>query len=245
LVQAETVHDDLVVIIGGEVVDGGVGPTMLVIPSPEFRRRARLTMATGRPEYVMAFRMNPGPQSRWLPWLVTSNRLVEKFGVPPELPSVAIVKERPPSWRNVVGNLGESEVIRQLAQADDLNLFRPLPDSEIVEIAVRHRTRRSVIGLQIKTVSVNRAHQNPPIGVRTSTFRPAPSTYLIALAWMPEERRFHEECLVIPSEQLLRLARPDGFLYMFKFHPGSNRQPRLDAYRRSLSDLCSEVERLL
>jgi hypothetical protein len=62
---------------------------------------------------------------------------------------------------------------------------------------------------------------------------------------MPDERRFHEECLVIPSEELLRFARPAGLHYKFEFQPGSKKQPRLDKYRRKLGDLSSEVEKLL
>src|SRR3979411_3275112 len=33
-VRAESVSDDLVVIIAGEIVDGGLGPTLLVIATP-------------------------------------------------------------------------------------------------------------------------------------------------------------------------------------------------------------------
>src|SRR6267143_6206743 len=50
LVAAESVADDLVVIIGGEIVDGGLGPTFLVVPTPDFRRLALLTTANGVPE---------------------------------------------------------------------------------------------------------------------------------------------------------------------------------------------------
>jgi hypothetical protein len=62
---------------------------------------------------------------------------------------------------------------------------------------------------------------------------------------MPEERRFHEECLVIPSEELLHFARPDGLHYVFTYHAGSPTQHRLDKYRRALIDLRSEIEKLL
>ncbi|HEV2032763.1 MAG TPA: hypothetical protein VGU71_00955, partial [Candidatus Dormibacteraeota bacterium] len=68
---------------------------------------------------------------------------------------------------------------------------------------------------------------------------------LAVLAWMSGERRFHEECLVIPSEELLQFARTDGPYYVFEFHPGSTNQTQLDKYRRALSDLCREVEELL
>ena len=245
LVAAESVTDDLVVIVGGEIVDGGLAPIMLVVPTPDFLRLALRTTARGVPEYSMSFSMNPGSKSRWLPWLVPSERLVERFGVPLGLPSLAIAAEHPALRRSPLGFLGESEVVRRLAESEDLNLFRPFPDLETVELAVRHHGNGHVVGLQIKTVSVDTVYPNRPVDIYISSFRPAPSTYFTVVAWMPEERRFHEECLVIPSHELLRFARPSGPHYKFEFQPGSKRQPRLDKYRRALSDLCSEIERLL
>ncbi len=245
LVAAESVTDDLVLIIGGEIVDGGLGPSMLVVPTPDFRRHALLTTANGVPEYSMSFGMKPRSNSRWLPWLVPSDRLVERFGVPLGLPAVAIAEELPRLRRGPLGFLGESEVVRQLAEAEQLNLFRPFPDSETVELAARHLKNGHVVGLQIKTVSVDAANPNRPVEIRISSFRPAPTTYFTVVAWMPLERRFHDQCLVIPSEELLEFARTDGLHYKFDFQPGSTNQPRLDKYRRALSDLCREVESLL
>jgi len=245
LVAVESVTDDFVVIIGGEIVDGGLGPKMLVVPTPDFRRLALLTTARGVPEYSMSFGRNPRSNSRWLPWLVSADRLVEKFGLPLGLPALAIAEELPQLRRGPLGFLGESEVVRQLAEAEHLNLFRPFPDLETVELAVRHLKTGHVVGLQIKTVSVDAVYPNRPVDIRTSSFRPAPTTYFTVVAWMPEERRFHEECLVFPSEVLLEFARPAGSHYKFEFQPGSKKQPRLDKYRRSLSDLCTEIESLL
>jgi hypothetical protein len=114
-----------------------------------------------------------------------------------------------------------------------------------VELAVRHLKNGHVVGLQIKTVSVDAAHPNRPVDIYISSFRPAPTTYFSVVAWMPQARRFHEQCLVIPSEELLEVARTDGLHYKFEFQPGSTKQPRLDKYRRRLSDLCTEIESLL
>ncbi|GAC1647279.1 MAG: hypothetical protein NVS9B11_19700 [Candidatus Dormibacteraceae bacterium] len=244
LVAADSVIDDHVVIIGGEIVDGGLGPSMLVVPTRDFRRLSLLTTARGVPEYSMSFSVKPRAKSRWLPWLVSTDRLVERFGVPLGLPAQAIGPEVPRLRRGPLGFLGESEVVRQLAEAEHLNLFRPFPDSETVELAVRHLRNGRVVGLQIKTVSVDAVHPNRPVDIYMSSFRPAPTTYFTVVAWMPKERRFHEECLVIPSEDVLELARPAGSHYKFEFQPGSTKQPRLDKYRSALSDLCTEVESL-
>lgn len=244
LVVADSVTDDLVVIVAGEVVDGGLGPAMLVVPTSDFRRLALLTTAKGVPEYSMSFSLKPDSHSRWQPWLVTSDRLAERFGVPPGLPALA-VEERPRLRRSPLGFLGESEVIRRLAEGEHLNLFRPFPDLETVELAVRHLHNGHVVGLQIKTVSVDAVYPNRPVDIHMSSFRPAPTTYFTVVAWMPLERRFHEECLVIPSEELLQFARPAGSHYKFEFQPGSKKQPRLDKYRHALSDLAAEIESLL
>ena len=110
-----------------------------------------------------------------------------------------------PPWlrSSPLGFLGESEVIRRLAEGDRLNLFRPFPDLETVELAVRQLDSGHVVGLQIKTVSVDAVNPNRPVDIYISSFRPAPTTYFVVVAWVPDDRRFHEECLVIPSEELL------------------------------------------
>jgi hypothetical protein len=245
VVAAESVRDDLVVMIAGEIVEAGLGPMMLVVPTPDFRRLALLTTADGAPVYSMSFSLNPQSKSRWRPWMFSSDRLVETFGVPLGLPAPAIAEEVPRPRRSPLGFLGESEVVRRLAEAEQLNLFRPFPDSETVELAVRHLTNGHVVGVQIKTVSVDAANPNPAVDIYISSFRPAPTTYFTVLAWIPDERRFHEECLLIPSEDLLEFVRTDGVHYKFEFQPGSTNQPRLDKYRRHLTDLCAEIETLL
>lgn len=245
IVDAASVADDLVVVIAGEIIDGGLGPMMLVIPTPDFRRLAALATTRGVPVYSMSFSVKPRANSRWLPWLVASDRLVERFAVPLRLPVVAVTEERPRLRHRSLGFLGESEVVRRLAEAENLNLFRPFPDSETVELAVRDVENGHVVGLQIKTVNVDAANSNQTIDVYSPSFRPAPTTYFTVVAWMPEERRFHEECLIFPSDELLRFAKPGGLHYKFKFHPGSTNQPRLDKYRRPLADLCTEIESLL
>ena len=244
LVAADSMNDDHVVVVAGEIVDGGLGPTLLVVPTPDFRRLALLTTARGAPEYSMSFSVKPGSKGRWLPWLVSSDRLAEKFGVALGLPAIAIPAEAPRLQRSPLGFLGESEVIRRLAEAEHLNLFRPFPDYETVELAVRHRPSGHVVGLQIKTVSVDARYPNRPVDIYRSSFRAAPSTYFTVVAWVPDERRFHEECLVIPSEEILGFARPAGLHYKFEFNPGSKNQPRLDKYRRALADLSTEIDQI-
>jgi hypothetical protein len=146
--------------------------------------------------------------------------------------------EAPPSWRSDLGVLGESEVIRRLAEAEELNLFRPFPDLETSELAVLHLESRRVLGLQIKTVGVEAAHPGATVTVRASSFRPSPTTYFVVLAWRRDEGAFHEVCLVMPSEDLREVAGEDAYGHLkFEFHPGSPAKGPLDRYRTRLEAL--------
>jgi len=244
-VWADSVADDSVLIVGGQIVEGGLGPAMLVVPAADFRRLAELTTVNGRPVYSMAFGTNLRFHSRWMPWLVPTDRLLEKFGVT-VVPSLSAPdEETQPFAASDLGFVGEQEVIRRLAEAHDMNLFRPFPDSETAEILVRHRANGRVIGLQVKTVTVDAVHPRPSVNVRISSFRPAPTTYFTVLAWIREEHRFHAECLVFPSARLLDFAQEKNEHYAFEFSPDSKSKSKLDSYRRALGELRTATEDLL
>src|SRR2546423_13909116 len=49
LVAAESMNDDDVGVVAGEIVDGGLGPILLGGPAPDLRRRAPLTTGNGPP----------------------------------------------------------------------------------------------------------------------------------------------------------------------------------------------------
>jgi hypothetical protein len=246
VVTAESVQDDTVLIVSGLIVDGGLGPVVLVVPAGEFRRLAELSTAWGRPVYAMAFEMNLKTRGRWLPWLVASDRLAERFGPSPDVSAATAAEEAPPFASSDLGFLGESEIIRRLAEADDLNLFRPFPDLETAELVVRHRTGKRVIGLQVKTVTIDAAHSHPAtVNVAISSFRPAPTTYFTVLAWMRDERKFHQECLIFPSERLVDFASEQEGHFDFGFLPGSSGKGPLDPYRSALAELRATIEDLL
>jgi hypothetical protein len=245
VVPSGSIADDSVLIVSGLTVDGGLGPAMLVVPATDFRRLAESSLDLGQPIYAMAFPMNLRSHSRWERWLVSSDRLVERFGVSPVESVRAVTDEVAPFASSDRGFLGELEVMRRLAEAENLNLFRPFPDSETAELLVRHRISRSVIGLQVKTVTEDAAHTRPSVDIRISSFRPAPTTYFTVLVWLQVEGRFHEHFLMFPSERLLDFAREDKGHFKFEFRPSSASPGPLKRYRRPLAELRRATEDLL
>ena len=248
VVWASSLHDDDALIVSGLVVEGGLGPTMLVVPERDFKRLADATSADGRPVYSMSFGMNPRSNSRWLPFLVPTSRMVERFGVSESEAAAAGVAAQvaapSPVWRSELGFLGESEVVRLLAEDGDLNLFRAFPDVETSEVVVMHLTRRRVLGIQIKTVGIDAAHPIGTVSVLASSFRASPTTYIVVLAWLRDEKRFHDDCLLIPSEELSGICEPsvrDGHLN-FDWHPGSTAQGHLSRYGAPLAALAAGLE---
>ena len=237
-------HDD-VVIVGGELVEGGMGPTTLVVPVPDFKHLANLSSDEGEPVYTMRFGMHPRSDSRWLLWLVPTERMAERFGVSLE----AVLEEAPAEpraeWRSALGVLGESEVVRHLTEAFDLNLFRPFPDNETVELAVLHLVTRRIVGLQIKTVEVSPGRLNATVDVYKSSFRPFPTTHFVVLGWHRDESRFHEEFLLIPSMEIRDFGRDRGRHIEFQFHADSTAKDRLRKYRHGLDELRTLVSNLV
>jgi hypothetical protein len=249
VVWADSLAHDDVVIVSGLIVDGGLGPTMLVVPEGDFKRLAELSHSGGRAIYSMGFGMRPRSDSRWLPWLVPPDRLVERFGISAPVAASGLEEvstEPAPSWRSDLGFLGESEVNRRLAESADLNLFRPFPDLETAELAVLHLTSRRTLGIQVKTVGIEAGRPSATVAVRELSFRPAPSTYFVVLAWMRDNGRFHEQCLVIPSEELTSIAAKDAYGHLkFEFHPGATTPGRLDGFRKPTQDLSRVIVDLL
>ena len=75
------------------------------------------------------------------------------------------------------------------------------------------------------------------ISVLKTTFAPAESTFLVALAWLPDERRFADECLLVPTTHLIEVAVDYGAHWVLDFNPNSQERGRLDPYRHRLSTL--------
>ena len=58
-------------------------------------------------------------------------------------------------------------------------------------------------------------------------------------------KRFEDDCLLIPSEDLPSMARVEGEWMVLEVEPGSARHRRLDRYRVALASLGPIVESML
>jgi hypothetical protein len=233
--------DDRALIIAGLLTDEGLGPMLLVVDQGTFRRLASRSVVKGEDVYSASFSMR-SPRSHWRPYLVRREQLAERLMGSP-LPIRSLISpedfglEAIDRYSHWLGFLGESEVIRRLAENADLDLFRPFPDSEMVEVLVRNHVAGRFLGLQVKTGVPNERYGEALITIRKATFAPAKSTFVVALAWLAEQRRFADECLLVPTKHVIEIAVDDGDHWVLNFHPSSQERTPLDPYRRPLSSL--------
>lgn len=245
-VTSSSLRDDEALLVAVLVDGEQLGRMALVVPESKFRELAAHDVVEGREYLTAAFELHAGGRSRWAQFLVERERLAERFGCAAELFRVL------PAAGDVVsldrgreGFLGESEVIRRLAESASLNLFRPFPDLETVEVLVRHVDARRFLGLQVKTAGWDREHAEDRVYLRRSSFRPRHTTYICVLAWDRSAGQFAGACLLIPSEDIGALARVEGEWLVLELQPGSPHHRRLDVYRTPLASLGGAVEALL
>jgi hypothetical protein len=245
-VTASSLVDDDALMIATLVDGEQLGRFVLVVDERTFRSLAVHNVIEGKEFLTAAFQLHAGGRTRWAPYLVARERLAERFGAPASgeaLPAEPWLDLRIDRGR--VGFLGESEAVRRLAEAESLNLFRPFPDLETVELLARHVTSHRFLGLQLKTVGWDPDHLENKVYVRRSSFRPAPSTYICVMGWNRDARRFEDDCLLIPSEELTSVARVEAEWMVLEVEPGSAKHRRLDRYRVSLLSLGTTVESML
>ena len=110
---------------------------------------------------------------------------------------------------------------------------------------MREGSSRRFLGLQVKTAGWDVRHLEERVYVRRSSFRTATSTFICVLGWDRDARRFADDMLLVPSEDLAGLAREEGEWLVLEVSPGSARHRRLDRYRIGLGSLGSTVSPLL
>ena len=238
VVRGDSLVDDSALLIGSFMRD--VPDQLdLVVEEGIFKKLAARDVSQGHEIYSAAFSMHPN-HSHWRPYLVPRSQLaVRILGTS----VAAAVNARPyrlePSERHNswLGFLGEAEVIRRLAQSPRLDLFRPFPDLEMVEVLARDNVTGAFAGLQVKTATVAHPYGEAAIQVRKATLTAAPTTWLVGLAWLDDADAFHGECLLVPAAEIPKIAIDDGASLKINFHPASPERTRLDPYRCKLAEL--------
>jgi hypothetical protein len=238
MIPASKLVDDHAVLIAGQLAADGLGPDLLVITEGEFKRLAAHDVFRGQEIYWAIFSRDP-EMSRWREYTIPKEKLAERLlGTPPPLvEAVALESAEPVDTHNQwLGFLGESEVIRRLAENPSLDLFRPFPDLEMVELLARHTQTGRFVGLQVKT-AIPARYGEAQFRVRKATFVPSPTTFIVALPWIEDESQFGSDCLLVPSQDLHEVAVDDGDRFVLDFHPDHPKPTRFDPYRRNLADL--------
>jgi hypothetical protein len=212
----------------------------LVVTERAFKELAAHDFSQGHEVYSAAFSMHP-TQSHWRPYLVPRAELAERIlgmsvaqATGPLQPDFLEPSERHNQW---LGFLGESEVIRRLAESPQLDLFRPFPDLEMVEVLARSNVTGKFAGFQVKTATVAQQYGEAHIHVRKATLSNDPTTWLVGLAWREEAGGFDKECLLIPASDLPKVAIDNGAVMVINFHPSSPERTFLDPYRKPLAEL--------
>ena len=245
-VTASSLMDDQALVVAVLVDGEQLGAFLLVVDERAFRELAVHNEVAGREYLTAAFQLHAGGASRWAPYMVARERLAERFGA--QAPSTAVPSEEllsPAVDRGHEGFLGEMEVVRRLAEGESLNLFRPFPDLETVEVLARHVSTKRFLGVQVKTVGWDREHLENRVYVRRASFRSSASTFICVLGWNRDSGQFENDCLFIPSVELPDIARAEGEWMMLELVPGAMRHRRTDRYRVSLLSLGLTVESLL
>jgi hypothetical protein len=222
----------------------------LVVDEATFKRIANRSHDGMRPVFDAAFRVDGShPDGPWTPYLVDREHLAKRIGLgqPRRTTLEDMIGELAPAAHDPrdVGSLGEAEVLRQLAENPLLNLFRPFPDLETVELVVRNTVSHQIVGLQVKTVGVDPDHPEATVSIREPSFRPSKKTWLIVVAWLRQESHFHPECLLIPTIAVPTMADAEENHLRFKYRPGSQASGRLGPYRLSRAGLANAIEQLI
>ncbi|MEO8745383.1 MAG: hypothetical protein ABI455_08960 [Candidatus Dormiibacterota bacterium] len=244
-VTASSLVDDDAFMIATLVDGDRLGSMVLVVDEATFRSLSASDVVEGREYLTAAFELHAGGTSRWTAYLVPREKLAERFGTLRLGAHGEALEVGTRVDRGREGFLGEAEVIRRLAEGDSLNLFRPFPDLETVEVLVRHIVSRRFLGLQVKTAGWDTTHAENRIYVRRSSFRPAPSTFVCVLGLERKTSSFAGDCLLIPSSEIASLARIEGEWMVLELEPQSVRHRRLDSYRTPLASLASTVDAML
>jgi len=235
-------------IVGVHLEGDHLGPFALVADTATFKMKAARMVDGGRTMLVADMPIQPTPGHKWSEDMVSTSLLAERIGGAAALqPERGIAPARLPSEEDRVGGFqGELELCRRLAMLEGCGLFRPFPDNELSEVVVRRLATGSTLGVQVKTALLDEAHAYRHVLINRTSFVPAPSTFVVALAWVIPDGRFHEQCLLIPSEVVPSIAGTSGPNYELHFRPdGSSERSVVDQFRLPLASLSEAISQRL
>ena len=232
-------------VIGVVLKEGVLGPYTLVVDAATLRSDATRIDDRGRATLIVDMPVSPTPGHKWNQYLIATNSLADRIGPSAKAAALAAIPG-PSDEDRVLGFLGEQEVCRRLATLDDCGLFRPFPDNEMVEVAVRRLATGATTGLQVKTAQLGMPHDMRHVLINRATYVPAASTYVVVLGWILSEGRFHQTCLLIPSADLPSIGGQSSPYYELHFRAdGSAERSRLDRYRMPLAELAQAISGLM
>ena len=246
-IPAHGLVDDRALVIAGLLINEGLrtelGPKLLVVDQATFKRVAARSLVNGEEVYTASFSMD-STTSHWRPYLVSRDELADRLLGPAKPTAYEYAgREEIGDYASWLGAIGEYEVIGRIMHQPNVSLFRPFPDLETVEVLVRHNANGRFLGLQVKTAVPDvQRHGEAHLQIRKASFVPAPSTYVVGLAWLAEQKQFADECLVIPSDDVAAIGADGGQHWVLNFRPHSKERGRLDPYRHPLSELAMLVK---
>ena len=237
VMRASSLIDPDAMVIGVALEEDHLGPSVLVINEREFRRLAIRSTARGKPVLAAQVSFVLGRPSRWSHFVFPKGDVAAALlaGIKPKFKV-----SPPPRIRGAIaratGFRGEAEVTRRLTDVDELTIYRAFPDLETAEVVVLHEESRRVLGIQVKTIGVDRKHPNGTIDIDLASFRPSESIWVVAVAWDRDAMSFRDECLVIPSLKIGQIVPPYRGHLRFPYYPDSPlKWGRLTPYRRQLA----------
>jgi hypothetical protein len=227
------------IVIGAFLDDDHLGPVALVITEREFRRLATRSTRLGVPVLAAQVSLAPGRRSRWARHVFPRELMAEAMlaGVKPTVRVPPLPLRRQGRTARAVGFRGEVEVIRRLAEANELTIYRPFPDLETAEVVVLHERSRRVLGIQVKTIGVDKRHPHDTVDIDMVSFRPSATTLIVVVAWDRDQEAFCDQCLLIPSLEVGEITDVVRGHLRFAFNPHPVHAGKLDSYRRSLQEL--------
>src|SRR5437879_5093852 len=139
MIPGKGLIDDRALIMAGLLTDQGWGPMLLVIDEATFKQLAARDVVVGEDVYSAWFSPDDSATSHWSPYLVARERLAERlmgsWSPGPLIEPQPYFGLRPMDRHNQwLCSLVEAEAVRRLAETSRLDLFRPFPDFEMVDV---------------------------------------------------------------------------------------------------------------